>query len=79
MQRTNVVQTEDDNMNTDAQQEHDNIKTHLIFALIVEEGKIYMDQTGRFQKFSSKVIKYIMVIYLYDANTTLIVRIKIGQ
>ena len=33
------------------------------------EGKIYTDQTGRFQVTSSRGNKYIMVVYNYDSNT----------
>ena len=33
------------------------------------EGKIYTDQTGRFQVTSSRGNKYIMVVYNYDTNT----------
>eukprot|EP00957_Ditylum_brightwellii_P187302 14264859-Ditylum_brightwellii.AAC.1 len=42
----------------------------------MEEGKIYSNQTRSFPKFSSKGTKYIMVIYIYNANATLPIGLK---
>ena len=67
---------EDENLAVDPQQTDDNIKTHQMFAAICEEGKIYTDQTGCFPQLSSKGTKYIMIIYVYDANAILTVGLK---
>eukprot|EP00957_Ditylum_brightwellii_P049728 3771228-Ditylum_brightwellii.AAC.1 len=52
-------------------QEEDNMKTQLAFATIIEEGKIYTDQTRQFPVVSSRGNRYIMVFYAYDANCIL--------
>ena len=67
---------EDENLEVEPQQTDDNIKTHQMFAAICEEGKIYTDQTGRFPQLSRKGTKYIMIIYVYDANAILTVGLK---
>jgi hypothetical protein len=46
----------------------DGIKTQFIYALIVDAGQIYTNQTGRFPVISSKGNVYIMVLYEYDGN-----------
>ena len=44
-------------------------KTHDLFIAMEEvTRKIYTDQTGRFPHTSSRGMKYIMVINIYDAN-----------
>eukprot|EP00957_Ditylum_brightwellii_P028303 2138091-Ditylum_brightwellii.AAC.1 len=49
---------------------------HFMFLHIVEEGKVYSNQTGCFPHTSSKEAKYIMVIYVYDANAILTIALK---
>eukprot|EP00957_Ditylum_brightwellii_P118907 9068931-Ditylum_brightwellii.AAC.1 len=57
-------------------QEEDNMKIQLAFATIIDKGKIYIDQTGKFPVVSSKSNRYIMVIYVYDANCILVEPMK---
>ena len=67
---------EDENMTVDPPQEEHNIKTQLAFATIVDEGKIYTDQTGKFPVISNRGNRYMMVIYAYDANCILVEPMK---
>jgi hypothetical protein len=46
----------------------DGIKTHCIYAAVVDAGKIYNEQTGRFPVISSRGNVSIMVLYEYDRN-----------
>eukprot|EP00957_Ditylum_brightwellii_P075240 5717677-Ditylum_brightwellii.AAC.1 len=57
-------------------QKEDNMKTQPAFATIIDEGKIYTDQTEKFLVISSKGNRYIMVIYAYDANCILVEPMK---
>jgi hypothetical protein len=41
-------------------------KTHLVYAVVVEQGQFYTDLTGKFQVRSNKGNWYIMVCYAYD-------------
>jgi hypothetical protein len=41
-------------------------KTHLVYAVVVDQGQLYMDLTGKFPVRSSKGNSYIMVCYVYD-------------
>jgi hypothetical protein len=43
-------------------------KTHLVFAVIVDQGQLYTDLTGKFPVRSSKGNSYVMVCYIYDFN-----------
>jgi hypothetical protein len=52
------------------------IKTNCIYAAMINAGKIYTDQTGRFHTIYSKGNTYIMVLYEYDGNTILAEPIK---
>ena len=59
-------------------QEQGNIKTHHVFiALAHIEDKIYSDQTGYFFIQSSWGNKYIVIVYVYDANAILSYPIRI--
>jgi hypothetical protein len=52
-------------------QETGNRRTHYIYAAVEatdETGQIHSDQTGRFPVISSRGNKYIMIVYVYDAN-----------
>jgi hypothetical protein len=43
-------------------------KTHLVYAVLVHQGQLYTDLTGKFSIRSSKGNSYIMVCYFYDCN-----------
>jgi hypothetical protein len=43
-------------------------KTHLVYAVIVYQGQLYTDLTGKFPVRSSKGDSYVMVCYVYDCN-----------
>jgi hypothetical protein len=46
-----------------------NVKTHQVFAAMVDVGKVYGDLTGRFPIQSSSGHQYILTLYDYDSNT----------
>jgi hypothetical protein len=46
-----------------------NVKTHQVFAAMVDMGKVYGDLTGRFPIQSSSGHQYILTLYDYDSNT----------
>jgi hypothetical protein len=54
----------------------DGIKTHNIYAAVVDAGQIYTDQTGRFPVISSKGNVSFMVLYEYDRNAIMAETIK---
>jgi hypothetical protein len=41
-------------------------KTHLVYAVVVDQGQLYTDLTGKFRLRSSKGNSYVMVCYVYD-------------
>jgi hypothetical protein len=41
-------------------------KTHLVYAVVVDQGQLYTDLTGKFPVRSSKGNSYVMVCYIYD-------------
>jgi hypothetical protein len=43
-------------------------KTHLVYAVVVDQGQLYTDLTGKFPVRSSKGNSYVMVSYIYDCN-----------
>jgi hypothetical protein len=43
-------------------------KTHLVYAVVVDQGQLYTDLTGKFPGRSSKGNSYVMVCYVYDCN-----------
>jgi hypothetical protein len=43
-------------------------KTHLIYAVVVDQGQLYTDLTGKFPVRSSKGNSYVMVCYVYNCN-----------
>jgi hypothetical protein len=43
-------------------------KTHLVYAVVVDQGQLYTDLTGKFPVRSSKGNSYVMVCYIYDCN-----------
>jgi hypothetical protein len=43
-------------------------KTHLVYAVVVDQGRLNTDLTGKFPVRSSKGNIYVMVCYVYDCN-----------
>jgi hypothetical protein len=43
-------------------------KTHLVYAVVVDQGQLYTDLMGKFLTRSSKGNSYVMVCYIYDCN-----------
>jgi hypothetical protein len=54
-------------------------KTHLVYAVVVNQGQLYTDLTGKFLVRSSKVNYYVMVCYIYDWNYLKVIPIKSGS
>jgi hypothetical protein len=42
--------------------------THLVYAVVVDQGQLYTDLTGKFPVRSSKGNSYVMLCYIYDCN-----------
>jgi hypothetical protein len=51
-------------------------KTHLIYAVLVDQGQLYTDLTGKFPVRSSKGNSYVMVCYVFDYNYVKVVAMK---
>jgi hypothetical protein len=51
-------------------------KTHLVYAVLVDQGQLYTDLTGKFPVRSSKVSWYVMVCYVFDCNYVKVVPMK---
>jgi hypothetical protein len=51
-------------------------KTHLVYAVVVDQGQLYTDLTGKFPVRSSKGNWYVMVCYAYDCNYVNVVPMK---
>jgi hypothetical protein len=51
-------------------------KTHLMYAVVVDQGQLYTDLTGKFPVRSSKGNSYVMVYYIYDCNYIRVVPVK---
>jgi hypothetical protein len=51
-------------------------KTHLVYAVLVNQGHLYTDLTGKFPVRSSKGNSYVMVCYVYDCNYVKVVPMK---
>jgi hypothetical protein len=43
-------------------------KTHLVYAVVVDQGQLYTDLTGKFPVLSSKGNSYVVVCYIYYCN-----------
>jgi hypothetical protein len=43
-------------------------KTDLLYAVVVDQGQLYTNLTGKFPVRSSKGNSYVMVCYVYDCN-----------
>jgi hypothetical protein len=51
-------------------------KTHLVYAVVVNQCQLYTDLTGKFPVRSSKGNSYVMVCYVYDCNYVKIIPMK---
>jgi hypothetical protein len=51
-------------------------KTHLVYAVLVDQGQLYTDLTGKFPVKSSKGNSYVVVCYVYDCNCIKVVPMK---
>jgi hypothetical protein len=51
-------------------------KTHLVYAVLVDQGQLYADLTEKFPVRSSKGNSYVMVCYVYDCNYVKVVPMK---
>jgi hypothetical protein len=51
-------------------------KTHLVYAVLVDQGQLYTDLTGNFPVRSSKGNSYVMICYIYDCNYVKVVPMK---
>jgi hypothetical protein len=51
-------------------------KTHLVYAVLVDQGQLYTDLTGKSPVRSSKGNSYVMVCYIYDCNYVKVVPMK---
>jgi hypothetical protein len=51
-------------------------KTHLVYAVVVDQGQLYTDLTGKFPVRSSKGSSYVMVCYVYDCNYVKLIPMK---
>jgi hypothetical protein len=43
-------------------------KTHLVYAVVVDQGQLYTDLTGKFPVRSSKGNSYLKLFYIYGCN-----------
>jgi hypothetical protein len=51
-------------------------KTHLVYAVVVDQGQLYTDLTGKFPVRSSKGNSYVMVCYIYNCNFVKVIPMK---
>jgi hypothetical protein len=51
-------------------------KTHLVYSVVVDQGQLYTDLTGKFPVRSSKGNSYVMVFYVYDCNYVKAIPVK---
>jgi hypothetical protein len=51
-------------------------KTHLVYAVLVDQGQLYTDLTRKFPVRSSKGNWYVMVCYVFDCNCVKVVPMK---
>jgi hypothetical protein len=51
-------------------------KTHLVYAVLVDQGQLYTDLTGKFTVRSIKGNWYVMVCYVFDCNYVKVVPMK---
>jgi hypothetical protein len=61
------------------QESHDTYmgtKTYLVYAVVVDQGQLNTDLTGKFPVCSSKGNSYVMVSYIYDCTYIKVVHMK---
>jgi hypothetical protein len=51
-------------------------KTHLVYAVLVDQGQLYTDLTGKFPVRYSKGNSYVMVCYVYECNYVKVIPMK---
>jgi hypothetical protein len=51
-------------------------KTHLVYAVVVDQGQLYTYLTGKFPARSSKGNSYVMLCFVYDCNYIEVVSMK---
>jgi hypothetical protein len=51
-------------------------KTHLVYAVVADQGQLYTDLTGKFPVQSRKGNSYVMLCYIYDCNYVKVVPMK---
>jgi hypothetical protein len=51
-------------------------KTHLVYAVLVDQGQLYTDLTWKFPVRSITGNSYFMVCYVYDCNYVKVVLMK---
>jgi hypothetical protein len=51
-------------------------KSHLMYAVLVDQGQLYMDLTGKLPVWSSKGTSYVMVCCVHDCNYVKIIPIN---
>jgi hypothetical protein len=56
--------------------ENSGTKNHLVYAVLVDQGQLYTDLTGKFPVRSSKGNWYVMVCYIFDCNYINVVPMK---
>jgi hypothetical protein len=50
--------------------------THLVYAVMVDQGQLYTDLTGKFRLKSSKGSSYVIVCYVYDCKYIKVIPMK---
>jgi hypothetical protein len=51
-------------------------KTHLVYAIVVDQVQLYTNLTGKFPVRSSKGNYYVMICYIYDCNYVKVIPMK---
>jgi hypothetical protein len=51
-------------------------KTHFAYTVVVDQGQLYTDLTGKFPVRSSKGDSYVMVCYIYDCKNVKVIPMK---
>jgi hypothetical protein len=79
--RQNILSTSKNSITSDMEDEAVTsaglgTKTHLVYVVVVDQGQLYTDLTGKFLVRSSKGNWYVMVCYAYECNYVKVVPIK---
>jgi hypothetical protein len=76
-QRQNILSTSKASTETQQPQDKDLVtKTHLVYAVVVDQGQLYTNLTGKFPARSSKGNSCVMLCYIYDYNNIKVVPMK---